>query len=334
MSTWDEAQIQALFELPFHDLLFRAQSTHRQHFDPNGIQISTLLSVKTGACPEDCAYCPQSVKYETGLDKEKLMATETVVAAAKKAKAAGATRFCMGAAWRNAPSGTQFQHTLDMIKAVKDLGMETCFTMGMLNAEQAQALKDNGLDYYNHNLDTSEEYYKEIITTRSYQDRLDTLAEVSKSGLKTCCGGIIGMGESREDRIQFLLQLAKLPEAPQSIPINRLVRVAGTPLADVDEIDDFEFVRTIAIARIMFPTSYVRLSAGREDMNDAMQALCFHAGANSLFYGEKLLTTPNPSAHHDSQLFERLGMKTESLGPPTDIPSACQHQQPQSDTHA
>lgn len=309
--TWTTASTHALFDLPFNDLLFKAQTVHRDHFDPNALQASTLLSIKTGACPEDCQYCPQSVHYNTGLEREQLMSTDQVVEAAQRAKDSGATRFCMGAGWRTPPTETAFKKTLDMVKAVRNLGLETCMTMGMLNDDQAGRLAEAGLDYYNHNLDTSPEFYEKIISTRTYQDRLDTLKAVADSGMNVCCGGILGMGESREDRVKMLMQLDALEHTPRSIPINQLVRVKGTPLEHAEDLDPLEFVRMIAVTRIMFPTSYVRLSAGREHMNDIMQALCFLAGANSIFFGEKLLTTPNPDQNQDLQLLKRLGMKLE-----------------------
>lgn len=305
---WTAEEVTALFELPFNDLLFSAQQVHRQHFDANEVQISTLLSIKTGACPEDCKYCPQSVHYNTGLEREKLLPLDTVREAARKAKASGASRFCMGAAWKR-PSDRDLEKVIDLVKTVRDEGMETCLTLGMLSDAQAQRLKDAGLDYYNHNLDTSPDYYKEIISTRTYQDRLDTLDHVRQAGMKVCSGGIVGMGESRADRVGLLQQLANLPEHPNSVPINLLVKVKGTPMQDVAALDPLEFVRTIAVARLMMPKSRVRLSAGRNDMSDEMQALCFHAGANSIFYGEKLLTTDNPIANHDMELFQRLGIK-------------------------
>lgn len=307
---WHRKEILALFEKPFMDLLFEAQMVHRANFDPNQVQVSTLCSIKTGACPEDCAYCPQSNRYDTGLEKEKLMQVEAVIEEAKAAKAAGATRFCMGAAWRS-PKNKDMAYVTAMVRGVKDLGLETCMTLGMLKDEQAQELAEAGLDYYNHNLDTSEEFYGEIITTRTYQDRLDTLARVRNAGMKICAGGIVGMGEEVSDRAGLLQQLANLPEHPESVPINMLVKVAGTPLAENQDLDPFEFIRTVAVARIMMPKSHVRLSAGREEMNDEMQALAFFAGANSIFYGEKLLTTANPAANKDMQLFARLGLKPE-----------------------
>lgn len=304
---WSLEEIQALFALPFNDLLFRAHSVYREHFDPNQVQISQLLSIKTGACSEDCAYCPQSARYDTGLKREELMRIDEVLKAAKQAKAQGATRFCMGAAWRS-PKDRELEPVAEMIKGVKALGMETCVTLGMLTDDQTQQLKDSGLDYYNHNLDTSEEYYSEIITTRTYQDRLDTLQRVRSAGINVCCGGIVGMGESDSDRAKLLLELVNLPEHPESVPINMLVQVEGTPLNGTQQLDPLTFIRTIAVARILMPKSRVRLSAGRADMSDEMQALCFFAGANSIFYGEKLLTTDNPIADSDQRLFERLGL--------------------------
>jgi len=304
---WTRTEVRALFELPFNDLLFQAQQVHRQHFDANAVQVSTLLSIKTGACPEDCKYCSQSGHYDTGLDKEKLLAIEKVVQEAKNAREKGASRFCMGAAWRS-PREKDMPYVIEMVKQVKALGLETCMTLGMLDSEQASQLAQAGLDYYNHNLDTSPEHYNQIITTRSYQDRLDTLAHVRDAGMKVCAGGIVGLGESREDRVGLLTQLATLPMHPDSVPINQLVKIAGTPLGDVDDLDPFEFVRTIAVARILMPKSMVRLSAGRENMPESQQALCFLAGANSIFYGEKLLTTANPEAEADRKLFQRLGL--------------------------
>lgn len=308
---WTREEVMALFELPFNDLMFQAQTVHRQFFDPNQVQISTLCSIKTGACPEDCAYCPQSARYDTGLEREKLMKVEKVIEEAKAAKASGATRFCMGAAWRS-PKKKDMPYVTSMVEGVKALGMETCMTLGMVSAEQAQQLADSGLDYYNHNLDTSPEFYGDIITTRTYQDRLDTLANVRSAGMKVCCGGIVGMGEEAEDRAGLLIQLANMPEHPESVPVNMLVRVEGTPLADNEDLDHFDFIRTIAVARILMPASHVRLSAGREEMNEQMQAMAFMAGANSIFYGEKLLTTPNPEANKDMQLLKRLGIKQEA----------------------
>ena len=307
---WSRAEVEGLLALPLLDLLLQAQRVHREHHVANTVQMSTLLSIKTGACPEDCAYCPQSVRYETGLEREALMELATVRERAQRAKAAGATRFCMGAAYRS-PKAKELQVIGAMVREVRALGMETCATLGMLTPEQALELKAAGLDYYNHNLDTSEEFYGEIITTRTYQDRLDTLAAVRAADLKVCCGGILGMGESPADRAELLRTLANLPEHPESVPINQLVQVAGTPLAGSASLDPFEFVRAIAVARLLMPRSHVRLSAGRETMSDEMQALCFMAGANSIFYGEKLLTTGNPDVERDRRLFERLGLKTE-----------------------
>ncbi|MFL0805412.1 MAG: biotin synthase BioB [Agarilytica sp.] len=307
---WTRNEVQALFDLPFNDLLFRAQTVHRQHFDPNQVQISTLCSVKTGACPEDCAYCPQSARYDTGLEREKLMAVEKVIEEAKAAKAGGATRFCMGAAWRS-PKNRDMPYVVEMVKGVKSLGLETCMTLGMLTEEQASELSDSGLDYYNHNLDTSEEFYGDIITTRTYQDRLDTLANVRGAGMKVCSGGIVGMGEGQKDRVGLLIQLSNMGVHPESVPINMLVKVEGTPLDKIEDLDPFEFIRTIAVARILMPKSHVRLSAGREEMNDQMQSLAFFAGANSMFYGEKLLTTANPTKNKDMELLDRLGISPE-----------------------
>jgi biotin synthase len=304
---WTRDEVRALFDLPFPELMFRAQSLHRQNFDPAAVQISTLLSIKTGGCPEDCAYCPQSARYDTGVRAEKVMSLEAVLAEARAAKASGASRFCMGAAWRE-PKDRDLESVCAMVEGVKSLGLETCATLGMLTAGQARRLKDSGLDYYNHNLDTSPEFYGEIITTRTYQDRLETLDNVRAAGMHVCCGGIVGMGEGREDRIGMIATLASLPAHPESVPINMLVRVAGTPLAGEQKLDPFEFVRTIAVARITMPRSVVRLSAGREDMSEETQALCFLAGANSIFYGPKLLTTPNPGRDRDRDLMDRLGM--------------------------
>lgn len=307
---WTLAEVETFFALPFNDLLFQAQSVHRMYFDPNTVQISTLLSIKTGACPEDCAYCPQSARYDTGLEREALMEVNEVVEKAELARANGATRFCMGAAYRN-PKEKQFVQILAMVKAVRELGMETCATLGMLTADQAQRLKDAGLDYYNHNLDTSKNYYGDIITTRTYDDRLNTLRHVRDAGLNVCCGGIVGMGEQRVHRAELLHTLATLPQHPESVPINQLVQVKGTPLYGTEHIDPLDFIRTIAVARILMPKAHVRLSAGRNEMSDEMQALCFFAGANSIFYGDKLLTTDNPGANHDLALFERLGIRPE-----------------------
>jgi biotin synthase len=297
----------SLYELPFPELIYRAQNVHREHFDPAALQLSTLLSVKTGGCPEDCAYCPQSRRYQTGVEDEEVLSVRTVVETAKAAKDNGATRFCMGAAWRG-PKDRDLDKILPLIEGVKSLGLETCVTLGMLKPGQAERLRDAGLDYYNHNLDTSPEFYGQIITTRDYQDRLDTLEHVREAGIRVCCGGIVGMGESRRDRAGLIAQLASLDPYPESVPINNLVRVEGTPLSATEKLDDLEFVRTIAVARITMPKAWVRLSAGRESMSDTMQALCFLAGANSVFYGEKLLTTANPEAARDRALFARLGM--------------------------
>ncbi len=305
---WTRAEVEALFDLPFVDLIFRAQTELRRYFDPHDIQLSTLLSIKTGGCPEDCKYCPQSVHYDVGLEPQTLDSVEHVLATARQAKAAGATRFCMGAAWRS-PTDRNLGRVIEMVEGVRDLGMETCVTLGMLTESHAQQLADAGLDYYNHNLDTSPEYYQTIITTRTYQDRLDTLAHVRTAGIKVCSGGIVGMGESRRDRAGLLMALADLPQHPESVPINLLVQVDGTPLYGTDALDPLEFVRTIAVARVMMPASRVRLSAGRTSMSEEVQALCFLAGANSIFCGEKLLTTPNPSQDADMRLLERLGLK-------------------------
>ena len=299
--------MRALFDLPFPELMFRAQNVHRQNFDPAEVQISTLLSIKTGGCPEDCAYCPQSAHYDTGVAADRLMALDKVLAEARAAKAGGASRFCMGAAWRS-PKDRDLDAVCAMVEGVKALGLETCATLGMLTGPQAQRLKDAGLDYYNHNLDTSPEFYDHIITTRTYRDRLETLDHVREAGIHVCCGGIVGMGETREDRVGMIATLASLPVHPESVPINMLVKVAGTPLAEQGGLDAIEFVRTVAAARICMPRSMVRLSAGREDMNDETQALCFLAGANSIFYGPKLLTTPNPGRDRDRELMERLGL--------------------------
>ena len=304
---WNLEEVQALLSLPFNDLLYLAQTVHRQHFDPNEVQISSLLSIKTGACAEDCAYCPQSAHYQTGLGREELIPLNEVLQAASQAKDQGASRFCMGAAWRS-PTDADVERIVAMIQGVRSLGMETCVTLGMLTEGQTQRLKQAGLDYYNHNLDTSEEYYSEIITTRTYQDRLDTLRRVREAGINVCCGGIIGMGESDDDRANLLIELANLPQHPESVPINLLVRVEGTPLAQTASLDPLIFVRTIAVARLLMPKSRLRLSAGRAEMSDEMQALCFLAGANSIFYGIKLLTTDNPLADSDRRLFQRLGL--------------------------
>jgi biotin synthase len=309
---WSIAEVEALFAIPFSDLMFKAQTVHREHFNPNEVQVSTLLSIKTGACPEDCKYCSQSARYNTDVQKERLMEVEKVLEAAKVAKDQGSTRFCMGAGWRN-PKARDMPFVLEMVKGVKAMGLETCMTLGMIDGGQADELQEAGLDYYNHNLDTSPEHYNSIITTRSYQDRLDTLQNVRDSGMKVCSGGIVGLGEKAQDRASFLAQLANLPKHPESVPINMLVKIEGTPLADVDDLDPFDFIRCIAIARIMMPKSHVRLSAGRDAMNDQMQAMCFLAGANSIFYGCKLLTTGNPEANKDMQLFAKLGINTETI---------------------
>ena len=305
---YSHAEVLALLDLPFADLMHKAGEVHRERFNPNQVQVSTLLSIKTGGCPEDCAYCPQAARYDTGLKAQKLMALEDVLDKAAQAKAAGATRFCMGAAWRS-PKDRDVAKVAEMISGVRALGMEACATLGMLNAEQAKALKDAGLDYYNHNLDTAPEDYGDIIKTRDYQDRLDTLEHVREAGLKTCCGGIVGMGEGRAQRAGLLMSLANLPEHPGSVPINRLVQVEGTPLHGTALLDPFEFVRTIAAARILMPNAMVRLSAGRAEMSEELQALCFLAGANSIFYGEKLLTTGNPDVEADQALFAKLGIE-------------------------
>jgi len=311
LARWRVADIVALYDLPFNDLLFRAQTVHREHFDANTVQLSTLLSIKTGGCPEDCAYCPQSSHHDTGLKAEKLMAVDEVLKAAEIAKANGATRFCMGAAWRN-PKDQHLEPIADMIRGVKAMGLETCVTLGMLEAHQAERLRDAGLDYYNHNLDTSPEFYGQIISTRTYQDRLDTLEHVRDAGINVCCGGIVGMGETRRERAGLITQLANMEPYPESVPINNLVQVEGTPLTGTAPLDPFEFVRTIAVARITMPKAMVRLSAGREQMDEALQALCFLAGANSIFYGDQLLTTSNPQAEADRKLLERLGMRAEA----------------------
>jgi biotin synthase len=305
---WTRAEIQALFDLPFSDLIFRAQSIHRRHFDANEVQMSTLLSIKTGGCPEDCGYCSQSAHFETGLKATKLMEVESVVEAARRAKEGGATRFCMGAAWRS-PKDRDMDAVCHMVAEVKAMGMETCMTLGMLTPGQATRLKTAGLDYYNHNIDTSPEYYGKVIGTRTMQDRLDTLAHVRDAGINVCCGGIVGMGESQDDRVGMVLTLANLPAHPESVPINALMKVKGTPLGGSESVDGFDFVRTIAVARIAMPKSVVRLSAGRENMSEELQALCFLAGANSIFIGEKLLTTANPKKDKDDALWAKLGVR-------------------------
>ena len=308
---WSFQEIENLLDLPFNDLLFQAQAVHRGRFDPTAVQVSTLLSIKTGACPEDCGYCSQSAHHETELERERLLPLQEVLEAAIVAKRQGATRFCMGAAWRN-PTDRNLDRVVEMIQGVRDLGLETCVTLGMLSAEQTGRLKEAGLDYYNHNLDTSPEFYGRVITTRTFQDRLDTLAHVREAGIRICSGGILGMGESRRDRASMLRSLANLPQHPESVPINMLVQVEGTPLFGGDVLDPFEFVRTVAAARLLMPASYVRLSAGRSQMNDQTQALCFFAGANSIFYGDRLLTTDNPEANQDLDLFQRLGIRFEA----------------------
>ncbi len=304
---WSIAQVEALYDLPFNDLVYRAHGVHREHFDANAVQLSTLLSVKTGGCPEDCGYCPQAARYDTGVANEETLPLDRVVAAARLAKESGATRFCMGAAWRG-PKQRDLERVVEMVKAVRALGLETCATLGLLKEGQAEQLKAAGLDYYNHNLDTAPEFYGEIITTRTQDDRLDTLERVRAAGIHVCCGGIVGMGETRRTRAALIAQLANLDPQPESVPINNLVQVAGTPLEGTDPLDPLEFVRTIASARITMPRALVRLSAGRQEMNDGIQALCFFAGANSIFYGEKLLTTGNPDVERDRALFARLGL--------------------------
>ncbi|MFP4080188.1 MAG: biotin synthase BioB [Ectothiorhodospira sp.] len=309
---WTVDEVLHLLDRPFNDLLFEAHTVHRAHFDPNEIQVSRLLSIKTGACSEDCGYCSQSAHHDAEVEPERLLPVEEVLEEARKAKAEGATRFCMGAAWRN-PTDKNLDKVIEMVRGVRELGLETCMTLGMLTGMQARRLKESGLDYYNHNLDTSPEYYGQVITTRTYQDRLETLAHVRDAGINVCSGGILGMGESRHDRASLLQQLANLPRHPESVPINNLVRVEGTPLAESQPIDPLEFVRILAAARILMPRSHVRLSAGRSEMSDEMQALCFFAGANSIFYGEKLLTTDNATENHDDQLMRRLGLRTRTL---------------------
>ena len=309
-NNWTKEEIREIYDMPIMELIYRASTVHREFNDPQEVQVCTLLSVKTGGCPEDCAYCPQAARYHTDVKVKRLLPVNQVIQSAKEAKEAGSTRFCMGAAWRS-PKDRDMPAVLAMVKGVKDLGLETCMTLGMLKQDQAKALGEAGLDYYNHNLDTSPEYYRDIITTRTYQDRLDTLQQVRDAGINVCAGGIVGMGESSADRVGFLQQLANLPEHPQSVPINQLVRVEGTPLANSDDFDSFDFIRTLAVARIMMPESHVRLSAGREEMNQEMQALAFFVGANSIFYGEKLLTTPNPQANEDMRLFDKLGIHPE-----------------------
>lgn len=307
---WTMSQVTELFNKPLLELLFEAQQIHRQHFDPRQVQVSTLLSIKTGACPEDCKYCPQSARYKTGLEAERLMEVEEVLASARKAKQAGSTRFCMGAAWKN-PHERDMPYLEKMVQGVKAMGLETCMTLGTLSDGQAKRLGEAGLDYYNHNLDTSPEFYGNVITTRTYQERLDTLGKVRDAGIKVCSGGIVGLGETVKDRAGLLLQLANLPTPPESVPINMLVKVKGTPMENNEDVDPFDFIRTIAVARVMMPTSHVRLSAGREKMNEQTQAMCFMAGANSIFYGCKLLTTPNPEEDKDLQLFRKLGLNPQ-----------------------
>ena len=328
---WTRAEIEALLDLPFSDLIFAAQVVHREHFDANRVQVSTLLSIKTGACPEDCGYCPQSAHHQVDLERERLLPLEEVLQAARDARAKGATRFCMGAAWRN-PTERNLDRVIEMVQAVREQGLETCMTLGMLTPEQAQRLAEAGLDYYNHNLDTSPEFYGEVISTRTYQERLDTLVFVREAGMSVCTGGILGMGESRQDRAGLLQQLANLPKHPESVPINQLVQVEGTPLHGTESLDPFEFVRTVAVARILMPQSHVRLSAGRTEMGDEMQALCFLAGANSIFHGERLLTTPNPETDRDRKLFARLGIQPEAAeessagaSTPAESPARMQH---------
>jgi len=306
---WQLDEVKALYALPFNDLLFKAQSIHRENFDPNEVQVSSLLSIKTGSCSEDCGYCPQSARYDSDLTPEALLPVDDVIKSAQQAKDQGASRFCMGAAWRS-PKDKDIERVVEMVQGVKALGMETCVTLGMLTDKQTTALKEGGLDYYNHNLDTSEDYYSEVITTRTYQDRLDTLERVRDSGINVCCGGIVGMGESDNDRANLLIELANLPKHPESVPINMLVQVEGTPLNNTESLDPLVFIRTIAVARILMPKSRVRLSAGRKEMSDEMQAMCFFSGANSIFYGDKLLTTDNPMSNHDLALFERLGIRS------------------------
>ena len=305
---WTLEQAKSIFNLPLNDIIFEAQTIHRKHFSASKVQISTLLSIKTGSCPENCSYCPQSAHYQTGVKKEPLMALDDVLKAAQKAKESGASRFCMGAAWRG-PRDEDLEQVCAMVSEVKKLGLETCVTLGLLKDDQALQLKEAGLDFYNHNIDTSEDFYDKIITTRTFQDRIDTLGYVRKAGLKVCSGGIIGMGEGNEDRIKMLVTLANLEKSPESVPINKLIRIPGTPLEGQEEVDPFDFVKTIALARILMPKSYIRLSAGREQMSDEMQALCFLAGANSIFYGEKLLTADNPIPENDRLLFKRLGLE-------------------------
>lgn len=321
-NNWSKQEISALFDQPFNDLLFQAQSIHRQHFDPNQVQVSTLLSIKTGACPEDCGYCSQSARNDAEVERERLLPLDEVIEKAQLAKNNGASRFCMGAAWRN-PTDKNLDKVIDMVIAVKNIGLETCVTLGMLTEQQSQRLKAAGLDYYNHNLDTSPEYYGDVITTRTYDDRLDTLQHVRDAGINVCSGGILGMGEKQSDRVSLLQQLSNLAQHPESVPINMLVQVEGTPLHGVDEIEPLAFIRTIAVARILMPKSFVRLSAGRTGMSDETQALCFLAGANSIFYGDKLLTTANPDENHDQQLFDKLGINTTNKPSEENNTAAC-----------
>ncbi|MGC9457031.1 MAG: biotin synthase BioB [Halothiobacillaceae bacterium] len=304
---WTQEEVLEWFERPFNDLLFEAQTVHRAHFDPNAVQVSTLLSIKTGACPEDCGYCSQSARHDTGLERERLMPLEEVIASAQAARDKGASRFCMGAAWRN-PTDKQLERVIEMVREVKGLGMEACVTLGMLTRAQAERLKEAGLDYYNHNIDTSPEYYDKVVSTRRFEDRLETLEHVRESGINVCSGGILGMGESRADRASFLRSLANLPRHPESVPLNMLVRIAGTPLGDAPALDPVEFIRTVAVARILMPRAHVRLSAGRQGMDETTQAWCFFAGANSIFYGDRLLTTENPEVDEDARLFDKLGI--------------------------
>jgi biotin synthase len=320
---WSVDEIEALFALPINDLLFQAHTVHRDNFDPNSVQVSTLLSIKTGACPEDCGYCSQSAKNDTSLEREKLLPLDEVIESAKAAKDAGSTRFCMGAAWRN-PTDKNLDKVIDMIKAVQELGMETCVTLGMLEKHQAERLKEAGLDYYNHNIDTSPEFYGNVISTRTFDDRLETLKYVRDAGINVCSGGILGMGEKALDRARMLQELANQEKHPESVPINMLVQIEGTPMFGIDGIDPLDFVRTIAVARIMMPESYVRLSAGRADMSDEMQAMCFFAGANSVFYGERLLTTDNPDVNSDAELFSRLGINMQAVSE-EDSQNVCCH---------
>ena len=330
---WKKNEVLDLYQLPFNDLLYLAHRIFREHHDPNKVQVSTLLSVKTGSCSEDCAYCPQSGHYDTDIEKERLLSLDEVKKNALAARKNGASRFCMGAAWRN-PSDKNLDQIIQMVEVVRNIGLETCVTAGMLTESQAQKLKTAGLDYYNHNLDTSPEFYGSVITTRTYQDRLDTLEYVRNSGINICSGGILGMGESRKDRAGLLLQLANLPQHPESVPINMLIPIKGTPLELTEKLDPFEFIRTIAIARILMPKTYVRLSAGREDMNEQTQALCFFAGANSIFYGETLLTAKNPATQKDKDLFNKLGIQADQINSATDDSSQANQKEPQASTHA